>query len=448
MWEIRIEHEGLRASRVLHGGTEADAQWKATVQLRRWEVRWSGLQSKAAARDELVTRQRLALHGKATASQLTKEMAGMRLALGSILASSLQRGRFFYWDMLKDTAAFDDPPVVSAAPRTPAPQLVKEVYAPQLNFLDKLVQSRRASKELAASEDFARDLIAWQMACRERNRMDAETYTQRKAERRERAEQQRAVQAEQHAKVHAARNAYQVHEKEAVEYFFAEVLSRSVYPVGFPEDATVQYARSTRTLVVEYELPSIGAWPTQQSLSYNAKRHALEGVPAVEAWRKSSYEKGLFQIALRVISELFGHDDARSLERVAWNGWVRSVDASTGNPAHACVLSILVGRGAFTAVNLEQVQPEACFRRLKGVVSKNFTELRPVRPVMGLSRVEEGLYGHDGDEIEETHGDVGVMNRAEFEMLVREIFEREFRKNRGQMGLRAAAHEVVRDAMV
>lgn len=449
MWEVRIEHEGLRASRVLYGATQADVQWKTTVQQQRWEARWAALQRNEAERSELITRQRLALHGRSTAARITAELARGRLAVESILASSLERGRLLHWDLLKDTAAFSDPPVVAETPRTPAPQLVKEIYAPQLNLLDKLVQSRRASKELAASEDFARDLIAWQMACRERNRMDTETYTQRKVERRERAERQKAEQRAQHARVREAKEAFESHQKDAVEYFFAEVLSRSTYPAAFPEDAKVEYVPHTRTLMVEYELPSVAAWPTQQGVRYNPAWNTLEPIPATDAWRKSSYESALFQIALRVVSELFAHDDSQALGSVAFNGWVRSLDASTGNLAHACVVSILVDRKTFLAVNLAKVEPEACFRRLKGVASANPMELLPVTPVLALRPVAKGHSGFEAERVERLDSDdVNVMNRSEFETLVREILEREFKKSRIDPGIRQVFKEVGRDAIV
>jgi restriction system protein len=448
MWEIRIQHEGLRASRVLHGATQADAQWKATVQLQRWEERWTRLRRRDAARSEIATRQWLALHGRSTAAKLTAELAAIRLAVESILASSLERGRILHWDLLKDTAAFSDPPIVADVPRTPVPHLVREAYAPHLSLLDRLVSSRRATKERAASEEFARDLSAWQTACRERNRMDAERYTQRRAERKQRAGRHRAAQLEQHAKVMEAKGAFEQHESVAVEYFFSEVLSRSTYPAGFPEDATVQYVRSTRTLVVEYELPSFATWPTEERVVYNQARNLLEAVPAAEAWRKSSYESALFQIALRVLSEVFGHDDPHSLDRIAFNGWVRSVDKSTGTLVHACLLSIMVSRSAFAAVNLMLVEPRACFRRLKGVASANLMELRPVKPVLALSRTDERFFELDDDgEEPDGAGNLGSMNRSDFETLVRETFEREFRKNRSQVGILAASQEPGRGAV-
>ena len=183
MWEIRIQHEGLRASRVLHGATQADAQAKATAQLLRWEARWSAQQLAEATRTDLLTRQRLALHGRSIAARLTAQAATRRLALDTLLPTSLHRGRFLHWDALKDTTPFADPPILPIPPRTPAPQLLPEIYAPDLTLVDKLLQSRREKKELAASEHFARDLIAWQLACRQSNRLAAEAYLHRKQER-------------------------------------------------------------------------------------------------------------------------------------------------------------------------------------------------------------------------------------------------------------------------
>jgi restriction system protein len=447
MWEVRIQHEGLRAFRVLHGATQADAQGKATAQLLRWESRWSAQQRAEAARTELLTRQRLALHGRSIAASLTAEAAAHRLALDTLLPASLHRGRFLHWDALKDTTPFADPPILPETPRTPPPQLLPEIYAPDLTLVDKLIQSRREKKELAASEHFARDLIAWQVACRQRNRLAAEAYLRRKQQREHKAAHHHAAQLAQHTRVEQARTAFGLHEKQAVEYFFSEVLSRSDYPSGFPEDATLQYTRATRTLIVDYALPSIAAWPTHQQVLYNPARNSLHEVLVPEDNRKTSYESALFQIALRILNELFLHDDAHALDRVALNGHVHSVDKATGNLVHACILSILVSRPAFAAINLAQVDPRSCFLKLKGLMSTSPLDLAPVKPILTLT--------HDNDrnlkplnEPADAPFDLTSMSRSDFETLIREAFERELRRNRTQVTLAASPHEHGHDAIV
>jgi restriction system protein len=349
--------------------------------------------------------------------------------------------------MLKDTTAFSDPPILPEPPRTPPPQLLPEIYAPDLTLVDKLLQSRRERKELAASEHFARDLIAWQLACRERNRLAAGDYRLRQAERTQRAAHHHTAQLAQHARVEESRLAFEAHKKEAVEYFFSEVLSRSEYPSGFPEDATLQYIRSTRTLIVEYELPSIAAWPTHQQFLYNPTRNTLQEVLISSESRKTSYEDTLFQIALRVLHELFLHDEPRSLDRIALNGRVRSVDKATGNLVHACVLSILVPRTAFTAINLAHVEPRSCFRKLKGIASPRPIDLVPVRPILSLTHNDDRFLEPLAEDTE-AHFDLTSISRSDLETLIREAFEREFRKNRTQIALAASSHDLSHDTVV
>jgi restriction system protein len=441
MWEVRIQHEGLHASRVLHGATQADAQAKATSQLLRWEARWSAQQRADSARAELLTRQRLALHGRSIAARLTADSAAHRLALDTLLATSLHRGRFLHWDQLKDTTPFADPPILPAPPRTPPPLLLQEVYTADLTLLDRLFHSRRAKKELSAGERFARDLAAWQVACRQRNRLTAEAYLHRKQEREHNAARHLIDQLDQHARVDHTRAAFESHEKQSVEYFFSEVLSQSEYPSGFPEDATLHYTRSTRTLIVDYELPSIDAWPTHQQVLYNPTRNALQEILGSANERKASYENALFQIALRILNELFLHDDVLALDRIALNGSVRSVDKSTGNLTQACILSILVTRTAFTAINLTQVDPRSCFLKLKGLASSSPIDLAPVKPILTH---DDDRFAEPATDDPNTPLDLTSISRADFQTLIRKAFEQELLK----VANAAAPQELGHDAII
>jgi restriction system protein len=437
MWEVRIQHEGLRAFRVLKGPTQADAQWKATAQLRLWDARWSALQRAESARNDLLTRQMLALHGRRTAARFTAEAAARNLALESILAASLQRGLFFQWDLLKDQTVFAAPPIPLDPPRTPPPQLLKELYAPQLTALDKFHPARRARKEREANEIFERHLAAWRTACFRSNERAVADFCRRLDERRRNRMRHHTAQLAQHAKVEETKAAFECHEKNAVEYYFAEVLSRSPYPIGFPEEARVQYLQPTRTLIVEYELPSFDVWPRCRQVNYIASQNTLQEVTLPELAQKSSYESALYQITLRAISEIFSHDYSHAVERIAFNGWLRSVDKSVGNLAHGCMLSIMVGRPAFLAVNLSQVDPRSCFRRLSGVASSRPIDLVAVKPVVSLAREEDHF------ATSPTTLYPAPVDGSEFEALTHEAFESVFHKTRSQVRLAQVARDTV-----
>src|ERR1039458_6727890 len=44
MWEVRVQHEGLKAYRVVRGATQQEAELKARLQVAAWNERWSNRQ--------------------------------------------------------------------------------------------------------------------------------------------------------------------------------------------------------------------------------------------------------------------------------------------------------------------------------------------------------------------------------------------------------------------
>jgi len=387
MWEIRVNHDGLLASRVLRGHTHADVQSKADLQISLWDERWAALQQTGAARAATLTRQRLARHGKTLAGRLTGEAALRMAALNSLLEASLATGPFFHWDLLKSRAALPALPIVTPVLRRSPPPPLEERHQPRLDLLDKLIPSRRKNKLASAVQLYAHTLAAWHTACREteasnqRNAKEAQLGTRRQTARRK---EHLAAQLAQHKSVEASKLDFLRRDPDAVEYFFSEVLSRSAYPLGFPADATLQYVPSTCHLLVDYELPSLAAWPTCREVRYHPSRRALQELPVTDLWTRRSYDDALYQVCLRVLSELFAHDDTRALDLIGFNGWVRCLDKATGNIAHHCVMSIRVKRDAFMTINLANVDPKACFKNLNGLASSKLFEPKPVQPLASL----------------------------------------------------------------
>jgi restriction system protein len=389
MWELRIQHDGLLATRVLHGHTQADAESKALLQTSLWTQRWAALQLAEAAQAALLTRQRLAIHGKALALILTMEASARLVELNSLLRFSLATGPFFHGDMLKDTSTFPDLPIVPPILRRSPPPPRKDRHQPHLGLIDKLIPSRRERQRTFAAQIYDNTLAAW-TACNLLNAKDAQHRARRYAARKT---QFRSNQLAQHQAVETLKQNLLKHDSDAVEYFFAEVLTRSIYPVGFPSEATLQYAPSNRYLLVDYELPSLAAWPTCREVHYLPRRRALQELSVSDLWTRKSYDDALHQTCLRVLSELFAHDDARSLDRIGFNGWVRSLDKATGNIVHHCVMSVLVRRDTFTTINLDNVHARACFKNLNGIASHRLAEPNSIRPIAFLAPIANHLDG-------------------------------------------------------
>jgi restriction system protein len=160
------------------------------------------------------------------------------------------------------------------------------------------------------------------------------------------------------------------------------------------------------------------------------------------------YDDGLYQICLRVLFELFHADVINAISAICLNGWVKSIDKSTGKEATACVLTIQVKADEFTAINLENVDPKACFKALKGVGSSKLHSLTPVAPVLTISREDKRFVTSHEVESQLNEGfNLAAMDWEDFEHLIRQLFEEEFRQAGGEVKVTQASRDGGVDAI-
>ena len=158
------------------------------------------------------------------------------------------------------------------------------------------------------------------------------------------------------------------------------MLSRSEYPDGFPRSFCFDYLPESKVLILEYHLPDISCLPTLKELKYIATREQFQEVRVSDAWLNRTYDDVLYQITLRTIYELFQSDSVDALTAVVFNGWVNSIDKSV------CPI-VRSGGGAGWSVNL------------------------------------------------------AAMDWLDFENLIREIFEKEFSQNGGEVKITQASRD-------
>jgi restriction system protein len=230
--------------------------------------------------------------------------------------------------------------------------------------------------------------------------------------------------------------------------YIEDVLSQSEYPDNFPKEHRLEYIGTTKTLVLDYELPNQTALPSVKEVKYIASRSEFQEVPISEAWVKKTYDEILYQISLRTLNELFQSDDVNALVSIVFNGWVRSIDRATGAEVHACVMSLEARKDEFLAINLSQVDPKACFKKFKGVAASKLIELSPVKPLVLLNKEDKRFV--DGyavvDGLDE-RTNLAAMDWLDFENLIREVFEKEFSKGGGEVKITQASRDGGVDAI-
>ena len=254
--------------------------------------------------------------------------------------------------------------------------------------------------------------------------------------------------SKQHLEIDQLRTAYFANDVDVLETYFEDVLMKSEYPDLFPSEHRLEFKSSTKKLVLDFELPNQSALPCVKDVKYVASRKEFQDSLVSEAWLKKTYDDVLYQISLRTIYELFASDEANALSSVVFNGWVRSVDKSTGSDFHACVMSLEADKEEFLAINLEQVDPKACFKKMKGVSASKLIELSPVKPVMTLNREDARFVeGYGVAEFIDDKTNLAAMDWLDFENLIREVFEKEFSKGGGAVRITQASRDGGVDAV-
>jgi len=285
---------------------------------------------------------------------------------------------------------------------------------------------------------------AYENALREHAARDADRQLQL-AEARDAYDRQvtrvRAEATAQHAEIDKLHHAFDEGQPEAVVRYFSLVLERSVYPRDFTKHHKMAFVPESRQLVIEYELPPLGAIPKVKAWKYVKTQDRVDEVARPASQIKPLYSQVLAQVALRTLHEIFEADRGAKLESVVFNGYVDTIDRATGKPVSPCLLTVRATRDAFLALDLTHVEPAACLRGLSAAVSRDPAELAPVRPVVAFNMVDS-RFVEESDVLStlDQRPNLMELSPSEFEHLITNLF--------AKMGLDTKLTQASRDGGV
>ena len=99
-------------------------------------------------------------------------------------------------------------------------------------------------------------------------------------------------------------------------------------------------------------------------------------------------------------------------------------------------------------INLANVDPKACFQKLKGVGSSQLYSITPIAPIMIMNREDRRFV--DSYEVAHTIDEsvnIAAMDWEDFEHLIRELFEQEFSQYDGEVKITQASRDRGVDAV-
>jgi restriction system protein len=241
---------------------------------------------------------------------------------------------------------------------------------------------------------------------------------------------------------------YNQKDPKAIEEYFDLVLNSSLYPDYFPQNWVLEYREDSRIAVVEYDLPAPDQLPTVESYKYIKSRDEVSGKALTQSVRKKLYDSVIYQICIRTIHELFEADVVNALDAVGFNGLVTNTNPATGIEETKIIMSIMASKDQFVAFDLGQVDPRATFKHMKGVAAVSLVDLTPIPPIIQIDKSDKrfisgrNVVGNLDDSV-----NLAAMHWEDFEHLVRELFEKEFTSNGGEVKVTQASADGGVDAI-
>lgn len=450
-YQITITHSGLNKIRRISGNDKWLVEERARVQKAAWDKQWT-IRLENERRRTVRTNTTLLKDGK-------KKLAAERTAEAQQLLSEVQRvlaarqGSMKIWEKLKDTSKFAE-----AKPKEPfQPAVASEPnqsdlqYLPSYGFLDYVFPPRKRRKLDASAEKFSHDHAKWQ---EEKARQEEEYKSAKETYHANLAawEAQRIAfsreQEARNAEISEMASRYGQKDPEAVKIYNDLVLSESEFPECCPKEHEIHFVPESGILVLDYRLPAVGDIPRLKQVKYISARDALEESQLRQQEIQSIYDDLMYQICLRVIYEVFAHDLAKAVEAVVFNGWVDFIDPATGKDACSCIMSVQAAGDEFSSLNLDHVDAKACFKALKGVGSSKLYGMASVAPIMRINK-EDARFIANVDVVDgvDQGTNLAAIGWEDFEFLIREIFEKEFSKNGGEVKVTRASRDGGVDAV-
>ncbi len=225
-----------------------------------------------------------------------------------------------------------------------------------------------------------------------------------------------------------------------------EILKCSKYNFEFPKDIEVDFNSGNKLIMVEYTLPSIENIPTIKETKYLSTKGEYRNVLISQRDLLKLFDEAVYSICLRSIYEIFENDPLEVINAVNFNGWIKSINKATGKEENTCIISIQVQRKEFMEIDLERVDPKTCFKHFKGVGSSKLYGITAIQPILQIQKNDKRFVNSQTVEFENSTN-LAAMPWEDFEHLIRELFEKEFSSNGGEVKVTQASHDGGVDAI-
>lgn len=219
---------------------------------------------------------------------------------------------------------------------------------------------------------------------------------------------------------------------------------RNWLPAGLRRDFKVWADTEAKVVLIELRFPD---YSNHKFAVGKLKNGKLKFAPATE--NKRMLRGTLYSLVIRSAYIASLVLDGTRYQTVAVNVLQNWFDRATGAPRSGVICSLQAQSSDLIGLNLSQVDPEVCFRHLKGISVPSMETLSPIRPIFVLNKNDERFVeGRDFREFLESEQNLAAMPWEDFEHLVAQLFEWEFAKDGVEVRVTRASRDRGVDAIL
>ena len=226
-------------------------------------------------------------------------------------------------------------------------------------------------------------------------------------------------------------------------------IANLIYPLPyfFKNNIDVLIDEERKIAYVEFEFPDY----TNENIIIGYKKKYNDFYPknATETNKKKLVKNCLYSLIIRIAYFAANYCQKNNYENVLVNVKQHWFDPATGQSKKGIIASMQAKVEILKILKLDKLDPEMCFKNLKGLSTHSFQNINPIRPIFELNKSDDRLIsGKDIESNLEPESNLASMEWEDFEHLVAQLFEWEFSKNGTEVKVTRASRDRGVDAIL
>ncbi len=426
-YRIVLTNEFLGTSKEISAPTSFELEIKVENQKRIWNERMQR-ELKMQNKEEK----------KRKAAQLTEMDNRKMQEYNCIIKVKNDQTAMKYYDSLLDKTEFQK--FKSKLNIVTKEEINKELNVPNKSWLEiifKKKKEKRIQKEQEAEIEFEKRTNEYK-AKLEKERQEYENNKKVFIE----------DQKNKNEKVIADSKKYYDGDSQQIEKYFEYVIDHIYMPSDIIKDYELQYVKEKKLLIISFCLPNGNVVPRVIQHKFVNTRNEIDVIELSDKKFEKFYNDVIFMCCLKTLNDVFKADDNNSIDNIVYNGWIKYIDKSTGKDDESCIITVETTKEKFLGINLENVDYKECIKGLKGIFAPSILSITPVVPYMKINREDSRFIENKNVENIELDGfNLATMPWEDFEYFVRELFDKMFNVNGGEVKVTQASHDGGVDAI-